>query len=328
MTTRLVFAVAALLPLSACLDPIVGTQCALGYSLCGGECALAGSCAVPDAGEDADAAGSDDGEPTDADVDAGWDDGGSACAEEESACGQQCTNTAADPDNCGGCGVPCASGLCSNSQCEVAGTGRVIVIGHDYLKNRPAMNRIQGNADFLWPTNPVRLLAYQGAANPIAIAGADAAIDQVTLDTGRQVERTDAAASDVATLLGATDVFLIYGQEQASDATLTQLGQEWAGAISTFVTLGGTIIVLDAFYRANAGTVQILSQAGLFDVQRNASTTDSVCTVAARGDALASGLPKTYRCEQNSVSFTTTEVGSAVTSVVESGTSVVIDKVF
>jgi hypothetical protein len=331
MRTRLALAVAALLPLSACLDPIVGTQCALGYSLCGGECVRIGSCVAPDAGEEADAAGSDDGENAEApaiDSDAGWDDGGSACAEEESVCGQQCTNTAADPDNCGGCGVPCASGLCSNSQCEVAGTGRVIVIGHDYLKNRPAMNRILGNAVFLWPTNPVRLLAYQGAANPIAIAGADAAIDQVTLDTGRQVERTDAAAADVATLLGATDVLLIYGQEQASDATLTQLGQEWAGAISTFVTLGGTIIVLDAFYPANAGTVQILSQAGLFDVQRNASTTDSVCTVAARGDALASGLPKTYRCEQNSVSFTTTEIGAAVTSVVESGTSVVIDKVF
>ena len=328
MRTRLVLAVAALLPLSACLDPIVGTQCALGYSFCGGECVRTGSCAVPDAGEDADAAGSDDGEPTDADVDAGWDDGGSACAEEESVCGQQCTNTAADPDNCGGCGVPCASGLCSNSQCEIAGTGRVIVIGHDYLKNRPVMNRILGNAVFLWPINPVRLLAYQGAANPTAIAGADAAIDQVTLATGRQVERTDATAADVATQLAATDVFLIYGQEQASDATLTQLGQDWADAMSTFVNRGGTMIVLDAFYPANAGTVQILSQSGLFDVQRNSSATDSVCAVAARGDALASGLPRTYRCEQNSVSFTTTEVGAAVTSVVESGTSVVIDKVF
>ena len=370
MRVRLVLVVAALLPLSACLDPIVGTQCALGYSLCGGECVRTGSCAAPDAGEEADAASSDDGEPTDADVDAGWDDGGPppcleplaicgdqcvdpmtdpencggcntmclsgacingqclACAAEESACGQQCTNTASDPDNCGGCGVPCASGLCSNSQCETAGTGRVIVIGHDYLKNRPAMNRILGNAVFLWPINPVRLLAYQGAANPTAIAGADAAIDQVTLATGRQVERTDAAAADVATQLAATDVFLIYGQEQASDATLTQLGQDWADAMSTFVNRGGTMIVLDAFYPANAGTVQILSQSGLFDVQRNASTTDSVCTVATRGDALASGLPRTYRCEQNSVSFTTTEVGSTVTSVVESGTSVVIDKVF
>ena len=87
MRVRLVLVVAALLPLSACLDPIVGTQCALGYSLCGGECGRIGSCVAPDAGEEADAAGSDDGENAEApaiDSDAGWDDGGSACAEEES----------------------------------------------------------------------------------------------------------------------------------------------------------------------------------------------------------------------------------------------------
>jgi hypothetical protein len=204
----------------------------------------------------------------------------------------------------------------------------VIVIGHDYLKNRPAMNRILGNAVFLWPNNPVRLLTYQGAANPTAIAGANGAIAQVATATGRLVQRTDVAAADVSTQLAATDVFLIYGQEQASDATLSQLGQDWASAMTTFTNLGGTVILLDGLYAANAGGVQILSQAGLFNIQHNVSTTNAVCTVVSPGDALASGLPKTYRCEQNSVNFTTTEVGPAVTSVVESGTPVVVDKVF
>jgi hypothetical protein len=250
------------------------------------------------------------------------------CSSEETVCGQQCINTASDPDNCGGCGVPCSNGLCSNSQCEARGTGRVIVIGHDYLRNRPAMNRILGNAVFLWPSNPVRLLAYRGAANPTAIAGANGAIAQVATATGRQVQRTDVAAADVATQLAATDVFLIYGQEQASDATLNQLGQDWATAMTTFINLGGTVIVLDGLYSGNAGGVQILSQAGLFSIQHNVSTTNNVCTVVSPGDALASGLPKTYRCEQNSVNFTTSEVGAAVASVVESGTPVVIDKVF
>jgi len=53
------------------------------------------------------------------------------------------------------------------------------------------------------------------------------AIAQVATATGRLVQRTDVAAADVATQLAATDVFLIYGQEQASDATLNQLGQDW-----------------------------------------------------------------------------------------------------
>jgi hypothetical protein len=251
-----------------------------------------------------------------------------SCSSEETVCGQQCVNIASDPDNCGGCGVPCSNGLCNKGQCEAKGTGRVIVIGHDYLRNRPAMNRILGNAVFLWPNNPVRLLTYQGAANPTAVAGANGAIAQVATATGRLVQRTDVAAADVPTQLGATDVFLIYGQEQASDATLSQLGQDWAGAMTAFINLGGTVIVLDGLYAGNAGGVQILSQAALFNIQHNVSTTNHVCTVVSPGDALASGLPKTYRCEQNSVNFTTIEVGPAVTSVVESGTPVVVDKVF
>jgi hypothetical protein len=250
------------------------------------------------------------------------------CSSEETVCGQECINLASDPDNCGGCGVPCSNGLCSNGQCEAQGTGRVIVIGHDYLKNRPAMNRILGNAVFLWPKNPVRLLTYSVAANPTAIAGANGAIAQVATATGRLLQRTDVAAADVPTQLATADVFLIYGQEQASDATLNQLGQDWASAMTTFVNLGGTVILLDGYYSGNAGGVQILSQSGLFNIQHNVSTTNSVCTVVSPGDALASGLPKTYRCEQNSVNFTTSEVGSAVTSVVESGTLVVVDKVF
>ncbi len=47
--------------------------------------------------------------------------------------------------------------------------------------------------------------------------------------------------------------------------------------------------------------------------------TNSVCTVVARGDALASGLLTNYRCEQNSVSFLTNESGTYVNTVVESG---------
>jgi hypothetical protein len=150
----------------------------------------------------------------------------------------------------------------------------------------------------------------------------------VAAATGRQVQRIDVVAADAPAQLAAADVFLIYGQEQASDATLSQLGQDWASAMSTFINLGGTVILLDGLYAGNAGGVQILSQAALFNIQHNVSTTNAVCTVVSPGDALASGLPKTYRCEQNSVSFTTGEVGPAVTSVVASGTSVVVDKVF
>jgi len=251
------------------------------------------------------------------------------CAADETVCGRQCVNTATDPDNCGGCANPCMSGLCSNGLCQAAGTGRTIVIGHDYLRNRPAMNRILGNAVFLWPVNPVRLLVYEGAANPVAIAGADAAIAQVASATGRQASRTVAGAAEVPGLLATTDVFLVYAQEQADDATLGLLAQTWGDTLGPFVNGGGTVVLLDAVFAANSGTVQILAQAGLFDVARDSSATNDVCTVMARGDAVATGLPRTYLCEQDSATFLSTDTATTITSVVEdAGKSVVLHKVF
>ncbi len=252
------------------------------------------------------------------------------CESDESVCGRQCINLATDPDNCGGCGIPCASGLCSNGKCEAAGTGRAIVIGHDYYKNRPAMNRILGNAVFLWPTNPVRLLAYVGDADPIAVNGANSAIEQVATATGRQpVVTVTSSAAEVPTGLASADVLLVYGQAQADDDKLARIGQSWASALTVFVQSGGTVIVLDAVYAANQGTVQILSQAGLFDIARATSSTGNVCTVVARGDALASGLLRTYLCETNSTTFSIADTATTITSVVGDGTgTVVVHKVF
>ena len=251
------------------------------------------------------------------------------CLSDETVCGRQCVITATDPDNCGGCGNPCTNGLCNKGQCEAAGTGRAIVIGHDYLSNRPAMNRILGNAVFLWPVNPVRLLVYQGGANATAIAGANAAIAQVANATGRQSVQVVAAAGDVASLLAAADVFLIYGQQLADDTTLNQLGQDWASVLSIFVNSGGTLVLLDGAYPGNSGTCQILAQAGLLQITRNASATGDVCTVVARGDALATGLPRIYLCEQNSTTFIVSDSATTVTSVIEdSGQAVVVHKTF
>jgi hypothetical protein len=251
------------------------------------------------------------------------------CSAEGAVCGRQCTDLARDPDNCGFCGNPCASGLCNSGQCEAAGTGRAIVIGHDYLRNRAAMNRILGNAVFLWPVNPVRLLVYEGAANPTAIAGADTAIAQVANATGRHAVRTNAAASDVPALLAATDVFLIYGQELANDTALNQLGSDWAASLLAFMSGGGTVVLLDAGYTGNSGTCQILAQPGLFQLTRTAATTGDVCTVVARGDALTTGLPRTYLCEQNSTSFDVTDLSKNITVVVQDvDKTVVVHKLF
>jgi hypothetical protein len=251
----------------------------------------------------------------------------------ENVCNHTCINYANDADNCGGCGSAffCPSGLCSNSHCELSGTGRVIVIGHDYLNNRRAMNQLLGNAVFLWPVNPVNILIYKGDANADAISGADQAIAQVA-GTTRVTTKTEVVAGDLAPQLAAVDVFLIYGQERASDTTLDQLGLAWRDALLAFANRGGTVIVLDGYYGVNTGTVRILSSAGLLGIERKARIDGDRCTVVARGDAVASGLVTAYRCEPNSVSFTVTETGPTITTVVASGTPtaspVVVTKLF
>jgi hypothetical protein len=79
-------ALLALLVLPACLDPIVSTQCATGYSPCHGVCVAAGTCAVPDAAggtPDAAVAGMDaaiDGEQSE--VSEAFDAGGAATSAE------------------------------------------------------------------------------------------------------------------------------------------------------------------------------------------------------------------------------------------------------
>jgi 3,4-dihydroxy-2-butanone 4-phosphate synthase len=82
-------------------------------------------------------------------------------------------------------------------------------------------------------------------------------------------------------------------------------------------------------YPGNSGTCQILAQAGLFQLARNVTATGDVCTVVARGDALATGLPRTYLCEQNSTSFTVTDPSNNITTVVQDiDQTVVVHKLF
>jgi hypothetical protein len=262
------------------------------------------------------------------------------CADDERVCSGRCVKVATDRDNCGKCNNPCTNGLCSNGQCQAAGTGRVIVIGHDYLENREDMNRILGNAVFLWPKSPVKLLAYTVWANPTAILGVKAAIDQIADDSGRQYTLTlaqDESAPGIALALDTADVFLIYGQESANNDTLSRLGTTWKAALSWFVQeKGGTLIVLDGYYASNLGTVQLLTQTAsdgkpkIFDLARDISTTGGVCTVTSPGHALAVGLPaRMYFCERNSTSFLVNDEATTITEVVaDDGHTVVLDKIF
>jgi len=247
------------------------------------------------------------------------------CKSHETLCTDRCLNLHADRENCGGCGTACLEGLCSDGECEAADLGHVVVIGHDFTSRRLQMDYILGNAVFLLPGDPVRLLAFEGEADPAAVALANSGIAARATAKGRTFERTVTTASQLPTALETSDVLLIHGQTNASNATLTDLAQDWSAALTAFVGSGGTVILLDGVYAGNSGTYQILVEADLFGATARTSATNAVCKIASPGHVLISELAQDYICVANSVRFTTSDEVSVVETADE---SVVVYKTF
>jgi hypothetical protein len=241
-------------------------------------------------------------------------------------CDNRCVVLATDPDNCGVCNNPCSSGLCASGVCLQQGAGHLVVIGHDYVVNRSGMNNLLGNAVFLSASDPVAVLAYEGHASPAAIAGTNFAIDQVAAERGRQWQRTVGSAITVATNLLNYDVLLIYAQESSVDQTLTDDGVAWDAAMTAFLTMGKTIVLLDGPSTSNAGTFQIVTTAGLLSATARIDVTGQTLTVVSPADAVSLRVPRTYRAEMASVGFTSTEPNKVV--LAPGGAAVVIHRTF
>jgi hypothetical protein len=241
-------------------------------------------------------------------------------------CSERCVNLVDDPDNCGVCGSPCGSGLCLGSICQQQGVGHVVVIGHDYAVTRAGMNNLIGNSVFLSGEDPVTVLVYEGAATAPAITGTYAAIDQVASARGRRWIRQVVQAADVVARLPGADTFLIMAQHGATDAQLLQQDVDWGATMRTFVNSGRAVVLLDGPSPNNLGTFRMLATALLFNALTRAEVTGQTLTLVAAGDAVAVGVPRTYRAETSSVAFTTLEVVKVVETL--AGDAVVIHKTF
>ncbi len=217
-------------------------------------------------------------------------------------CSGFCVDFDSDPDHCGSCGGRCPSGLCTDGMCVDAPAGHIVVIGHDYVTRRVGMSRIAGNAIFLGSGNPVRVLAYEGAASAASISGTNAAIAQVAMARGRPWMRTAALASEVPLRLASSDVFLVYAQADVGDAQLRALGVMWSVALRTFLQRGGVVVVFETVDE-NAGTWQVLEAAGLFSAVAREPLTTGTLRVMTPGDAVAIDVPLIYSVERNTVRF-------------------------
>ena len=232
-------------------------------------------------------------------------------------CNNRCFDLQYEPEHCGRCGRRCTSGICELGVCADAIAGQTVVIGHDFSNANNAMQRLAGNAVFLAPGAPVRVLVYEGEADQASIAGVEAAIDVVKKETGRDWQRIVAIEALVPLQLSAADVLLVHAQAGARKSTLTKLGLQWGNAMAQFVALGGVIVLFDAPSSTNDGTYRVLEAAQIFAARSREPIGVQQLKVPDPGLGVAVRIPDRYMSAAQTVHF------SGVTTP---GTFVVVDK--
>lgn len=286
------------------VDPVLPPVCDLGELACGGGCVRAdrdpahcGACGSACAAGELCVAGAC----------------GASCPAPLASCSALCVDTESDPDHCGGCGVRCDTGLCIEGACESAPAGHLVVIGHDYTARRPAMSRIAGNAALLARRRAVRVLAYEGVASAESRDGTIASIDATAHDTGRAWIYEEADAERVPYRLAFADVLLIHAQAELGEDAGRRIGREWALAIASFLERGGTLVALVSASPRD-GTLAILESAGLLTWDdAPLEITGAELTVVRSADAVAVGVPLTYRAERSTVRLPLEMDGAVVT---------------
>lgn len=223
------------------------------------------------------------------------------CGPGTTRCGRACISLDSDPDNCGACGRRCDSGICEHGMCSGRLAGHLVVVGHDYVTARPSMDRVVGNAVLLASSPSVEVLAWRGAASAASVAGTERAVNSIASTMSRSVSWTQAVdAAAVTALLENADVFLVHAQAGGTDAALETLGVQWSRALDTFLARGGIVVSLETM-APHRGTWVILEAAGLASASRTEEATGALISVVAPADALAVGVPLTYRGERLSV---------------------------
>ncbi|HVU00937.1 MAG TPA: hypothetical protein VHE30_04265 [Polyangiaceae bacterium] len=236
-------------------------------------------------------------------------------------CGTQCVNTDIDEDNCGRCNHRCASQICQGGQCVGATAGHVVVMCMDY-RTQPVVGspqqRLLGNAVFIPPGNPVRVLAYSQSTPAATITAVGRTLDAAATSKNRTYTITQAkTALAVTTALNVVDydVLLVYDQPNAAAGALGATGATFQSPISSFVRAGGTVVVL-AGDGGQAEMPAFLDAAGLLDARAQPGVTGNLLYNRALGDAVGLNVLSQFRAVRETCTFTLNSVDPAATFVI------------
>ncbi len=222
------------------------------------------------------------------------------CAEGLVACGRSCVDLAFDADNCGACGNRCDTGLCEAGVCQRGDIGHWVLVGHDYGHGRTDQNRIVGNSVFLARGAVVDVVVYSEGSDAAEVENVYAALDEVAAETGRSWEVGVYEDGRLADALVDRDVLLVVDQEGSTGDEIEALGAEWVEDLDRFLRRGGVVVVTDG-----SETHRVLVGAGLADIASATPVSGERVDVVGGADAVAGGMPRSYRAEETSLAFET-----------------------
>jgi hypothetical protein len=307
-------------------NALVDGECAAGYTLVGDACVVE---LVDSTGGDGASDGLNgdgtltDGTSTDgtsSDVVSG---DATSCDDGLTLCSGTCVDTTIDPFNCGGCGIVCPSLLCSNSLCEGAVPGSMVVIGHDYdISYSAAQAKVLGNALLLSTATSMRVRSYEQYSASAAVLNVKSILNSAAAGASRTITYTIASApADVTPGMTAlnTDVLVVYDQVSAPASTLATIGTGWSATIASFTHVGGIVIVLDGQGGTNPQMPALIQASNILNVTGDTSVAQGTALeVVAPSDAVGLGVVSPYGAGKQSVFFACSEPDTPpVTYVVE-----------
>lgn len=212
------------------------------------------------------------------------------------------------------------------------------------------IQRLIGNAVFISPKSPVKVLAYSQytdtAESPQVNDQALAYIHYVDAGGSTYIDKVDSAISAEAAAKGRTwkktvvttdadtvdqlfshHVLLVYRQGAASNMDLTAVGNFWYSPLRTFLSIGGIVVFLDGISANNSGTFKLFESVGLFSCSAIFDASGSAAVVKIPNDAVAQGVYETYAASSHSVFFSSDD-NPVVSAQLSSGNPFIIHKVF
>lgn len=248
----------------------------------------------------------------------------SPCTPPLTACAGQCVDLATDPANCGSCGNACPSGLCQAGKCAGATAGHIVLLCMSFEQSQQGFPQtaLLGNAVFLPPGNPVRILAYGEHASTLHQNKVKQALGWSAAAKGRTFSITPAGpASSLPALLSlqSFDVLLVYDQSNAPAGVLAGVGAAWKPALSAFVAAGGVVVVTSG--GGGVGEMaSFIESAGLLTTSGQTEVTGQVLFNNAPSDAVGLNVLSPFMAQNRTCRFTTTETPSnLLTFVVSEG---------